>query len=185
MGYSYTRFDRFKAFLFRDLPNFFRNIYKFRKALWNHQWWDYSGTLDFIQIGIDDMSKNIRLKGVEVEHSKMKKIAKMKRVVEIIRNLREDRYFDIVEKEMGRGLAPSNFGFIPSEDHPGYFEMIDNNSEEEQDFKHRYFDRMREIEEEEWIELWDIMKGQDSSVYFKGGNWDDIFDGSGMRGWWD
>jgi hypothetical protein len=29
------------------------------------------------------------------------------------------------------------------------------------------------------------MKGQDSSVYFKGGNWDDIFDGSGMRGWWD
>jgi hypothetical protein len=44
---------------------------------------------------------------------------------------------------------------------------------------------MREIEEEEWIELWDIMKGQDSSVYFKGGKWDDIFDGSGMRGWWD
>jgi hypothetical protein len=75
MPYSYTWFGRTKRFLMRDLPNFFRNIYKFRKALWNHHWWDYSGTLEFIEIGVNDIAKGVEKKGVEVEHSRMKKVA--------------------------------------------------------------------------------------------------------------
>ena len=100
MSYKYTWFDRTRRFIFREIPNFFINIYKFRKALWRHHWWDYSGTLHFIEIGVNDIAKNLENKGLEVDHSRMKKVDKMKRLVEILRNKREDRYFDIVEKEM-------------------------------------------------------------------------------------
>jgi len=185
MSYSYTWFGRTKRFLMRDFPNFFKNIWKFRTALWNHHWWDYSGTLEFIEIGINDMAKNISIKGIEVNSSRMKKVTKMRRVVEILRNIREDRYFDIVETEMGRGLNGFNYDFTPSEDYPGYFEMVDNDTEEEQDFKHRYFDRMRELEKKEWDELWNLLKGQDLSSLSEKESYDDHYDGSGLLGWWD
>ena len=184
MGYSYTYFDRTRRFLFRDLPNFFKNIWRFRKALWNHHWWDYSGTLDFIQIGIDDIAKNLEKKGNEVEVSRMKKVAKMKRLVEIIKNIREDRYFDIVEKEMGRGIS-TGFEFKQSDIHPDYFELEGVKTEEEKEFSNKYFSRVRELEELEWNELWEIVKGQDYEKFNSKEDWENQFDGSGMRGWWD
>lgn len=61
----------------------------------------------------------------------------------------------------------------------------------------RVFDRAHEIEEQEWNEIWTILKGQDMNEYRayldslteeerKNGNayykW---FDGSGMKHWWD
>ena len=185
MSYSYTWFGRTKRFFLRDLPNFFRNIYKFRKALWNHHWWDYSGTLDFIEIGVNDIANGVEKKGIEIQHSRMKKVAKMRRAVKIIKNIRKDKYFDIAEKEMGRGLNGFNYDFIPIEDKPGFLEIVYKDSEEEKEFKRKYFARIRELEEIEWNELWEILKGQHPSVYESEGNWDDIFDGSGLRGWWD
>jgi hypothetical protein len=59
------------------------------------------------------------------------------------------------------------------------------------------FDRSQEIEEQEWKELWRIFEGQDSNEYKeflkqhspeeqgKRDLWNDWFDGSGMKGWWD
>jgi hypothetical protein len=86
---------------------------------------------------------------------------------------------------MGRGLNGFNYDFIPIEDKPGFLEMVDKDSEEEKEFKRKYFSRIRELEEIEWNELWELLKGQDPSIYENEGDWDDIFDGSGLRGWWD
>jgi hypothetical protein len=185
MAYRYTYFDRSRRFLFRDLPNFFKNIWRFRKALWNHHWWDYSGTLDFIEIGVEDIAKNLEKKGNEVQVSRMKKVAKMKRLVEIIKNIREDRYFDIVEVEMGRGILSTGFEFKESDIHPDYFELEDGNSEEEKEFNNKYFSRVRELEELEWKELWEIVRGQDYEKFDAKEDWNSQFDGTGMRGWWD
>jgi hypothetical protein len=115
MSYIYNWYDRVHSYLFRDLPNFFKNIWKFRKALWGHKWWDYYGTLFFIEIGVEDISKNLKTKGNEVEHSRFKKFEKMKRVVEILKNMREYRYHDIVEVEMGRKYDTKNIKFVPFE----------------------------------------------------------------------
>ena len=186
MSYKYTWLDKFKQLLTKDLPNFFRNIYKFRKALWNHKWWDYSGTLDFIQLGVEDIANGVEKKGMEVKVNRMKKVEKMRRVVEIIKNIREDRYFDIVEVEMSRGLKNGfNYEFVPCEDSPGFFEMVDKDSQEEQEFKDKYFDRVRELEESEWKELWDILKGPDYSKFDKNKDWESQYDGSGLKSWWD
>jgi hypothetical protein len=185
MAYKYTWFDKARKFLFRDLPNFFNNIWKFRKALWDHHWWDYRGTLHFIEIGINDISEGIKTNGIEIKQTRMKKVAKMKRVVEILRNIREDRYFDIVEAEMGRGLNGFNYDFVPCEDKPGFLEMVDLDSEEEQLFKDKYFERVRILEETEWNELWDILKGPDYSKLDRQKNWEEQIDGSGLNSWWD
>lgn len=185
MSYKYTYFDRMRRFLFRDLPNFFKNIYRFRKALWNHHWWDYHGTLLFIQTGVDDIAKNLETKGIEVDVSRLKKVAKMKRVSEILKNITEDRYFDIVEIEMGRTYDSSGIDFVEIDDEPELYELVDNNAIEQKEFNKKFFERVRELEELEWNELWTILKGQDYKQFSKEKDWDDQFDGSGMRGWWD
>ena len=185
MTYKYTYFDRMRRFLFRDLPNFFKNIYKFRKALWRHHWWDYSGSLHFLEIAVEDIAKNIKKKGIEVEHSRMKKVDKMKRLVEILKNKREDRYFDIVEKEMNYEPFHNEIKFVPTEENPNLYELVDYSSEEEKELNRKYYDRVNELEELEWNELWEILKGQDYSKFEKEKDWDNQFDGSGIRNWWD
>jgi hypothetical protein len=185
MPYKNTWYDRARRLLLRDFPNFLRNIYRFRKALWRHHWWDYSGTLHFIEIGVEDIAKNLEKKGTEVEHSRMKKVDKMKRLVEILKNKREDRYFDIVEKEMGYEPLFNNRKFVPLEENPDLFELVDYSSEEEKEMNRKYYNRVNELEEQEWNEFWEILKGQEYSKFDKERDWDEQFDGSGIQGWWD
>lgn len=185
MAYRYTWFDKARRFLFRDSPNFFKNIWKFRKALWHHRWWDYSGTLHFMEIAIEDISKNIEERGIEVENSRMKKVNKMNRGVEILKNIREYRYFDIVETELGRAYNSKKVEFVPCEENPNYYEMVDYDTDEEREFNNQYFARVTELENQEWAELWEILKGQDYTKFDKRKDWDDQFDGSGMKNWWD
>ena len=64
-------------------------------------------------------------------------------------------------------------------------EMVDKDSQEEQEFKDKYFDRVRELEESEWKELWDILKGPDYSKFDKNKDWESQYDGSGLKSWWD
>ena len=88
--------------LFRyDLPRFFKNVWKFRDALWNHYWFNHHGTLKFFEIGLTDISNNIETKGNEIEPSRSKKVQKMRRVVEIIQNYNNFDYLDMAEKELG------------------------------------------------------------------------------------
>jgi hypothetical protein len=79
----------------------------------------------------------------------------MKRLVEIIKNIREDRYFDIVEVEMGRGILSTGFEFKQSDIHPDYYEISEEKSEEEKEFNNKYFSRVRELEELEWKEWYE------------------------------
>ena len=64
-------------FLRYDMPRFFRNLWLFRKALYNYRW--YSGqhaVLPFMQTALMDMHCNIENYGLEVESSKFKKTNK-------------------------------------------------------------------------------------------------------------
>ncbi len=97
----------------------------------------------------------------------------------------EDRYFHIVEEELGRGYNTGNIKFIPYESILDHYEMIDYDSQEEREFHNKYFERVTELENQQWDELWEILKGQDYDKFDKQKDWDDQFDGSGMRGWWD
>ena len=174
-----------KETLFYDFPNFIHNIWKFRKALWNHHSWDYAGTLEFIEIGVSDISKNIENRSNEVAESRLKKVKQMNRAVEILTNIREDRYFDLVEAEMGRKYNTDKIKFVESEDYPSYYELIDFDTKEEKEFNSSYFKRVRELEETEWFELWQILCGQDYKKFNPEADWEEQFDGSGIKCWWN
>ena len=171
--------------LFRyDLPRFFKNVWTFRKALWNHYWFDHHGTLMFLETGLTHISDTVEQYGNEVDESRLKKVEAMRRAIKLIKNYNEDNYIDMSEKELGK-LVLHDWEFEEVPDNPGYSQLIDNDTPEEKEHNKKVFDRAREIEEQEWDELFVILKGQDYTKFDKDIDWDKQFDGSGLRGWWD
>lgn len=171
--------------LFRyDLPQFFKNVWRFRSALCNHYWWDYSGSLEFLLISLTHMSDNIEKHGSEVSESRLKKVEKMRRAVQLIKNYKEDLYLEMAEKELGE-IFYYDIEFEPVPDKPGFTQMIDKDTPEEKEHNMKVYKRAREIEKQEWDELFQILKGQDYSKFNKKTDWNKQFDGTGLRGWWD
>jgi hypothetical protein len=183
--------------LFRyDLPRFFKNVWTFRKALWSHYWFDHHGTLKFLEIGLTNISDTVEKYGNEVDGPRLKKVAAMRRAIELIKNYNEDNYIEMAEKELGE-LVRHDWEFEPVEDKPGFSRLIDKDTDEERIHNRKVFDRSHEIEEQEWNELFKILKGQDHKEYRKLYDsqteeekkekelWNEWFDGSGIKGWWD
>jgi hypothetical protein len=171
--------------LFRyDLPRFFKNVWTFRKALWNHYWFDHHGTLMFLETGLTHISDTVEKYGNEIDESRLKKVDAMRRAIELIKNYNEDNYIDMAEKELGE-LVLHDWEFEPVPDKPGYSQLVDNDTDEERVHNRKVFDRAREIEKQEWDELFVILKGQDYTKFDKDIDWDKQFDGSGIKGWWD
>ena len=172
-------------FFRRDLPYFLENIWYFRKELYAFRSWDYSFNLDLFRRSLEKTVDTIEHHGHEVEESRMKKVEKMKRTIQLIKNVRSDEYVGVVEKELGK-IKNSDWLWTDKED-----------TEEERIHNKKVFERAREIEDSEWKELWLIVHGQDIKEFRKiydskteeekkkEGVWDDWFDGSGMKSWWD
>lgn len=185
-----------------DIWYFIANVWKFRKELWEHRWWDYTFTLQMLYRSISIMEKEMH-NGLEIRETRDKKIQKMQRLLQLLDNKINDRYIEIAEKELGYEMILNGFNFeeIDETDSNGekLYRMVDNETDEEKELNTRLIDRSREIEESEWSEIWQIMKGQDISNYFHDEidvtpedsnkptkkNYNDWFDGTGLRGWWD
>ena len=169
-----------------DIPRFIRNIWVFRKSLWNTYWWDHHGPLMHLQIALDRMATEIETHGLEVDESRLKKVASMRRAAQLIKNYNQDLYIDMAEAELGE-LVLHAWEFEDVPDKPGYSQLVDKDTPEEKEHNRKVFDRAREIGEAEWAELWEILKGQDYTKFQKTEDvsWDAQFDGSGIRGWWD
>jgi hypothetical protein len=171
--------------LFRyDLPRFFKNIWRYRKPLWNHYWFDHHSSLIFLEVSLTHISDNVEKRGNEVDGPRLKKVAAMRRVVELIKNYNEDNYIDMAEKELGELILHDwEFEYVP--DKPGFSQLVDNDTDEERVHNRKVFDRAREIEKQEWDELFLILKGQDYTKFDEDIDWYEQFDGSGIKGWWD
>ena len=172
-------------FLRRDMPRFFRNLWMFRKDLYNYHW--YSGqhaVLPFMKTALMDMAAKVDEYGLEVEHSKSKKIMKMWRAAKLMEHFIEDDFIELAEMELGE-LIHRKFEFEDVPDKPGFYQLVDNESPEEKEHNSKVFARAREIEKQMWDELWTIIQGQDYTKFDKDIDWDKQFDGSGLRGWWD
>ena len=177
--------------------HFFANIWRFRKVLWNHQWWDYRYTLDALYTSLSIMEKGMH-KGLEVPYSRDKKIAKMQRALELLKNKIDDNYIDRAQDVLGK-LPDHDWEFEDVGN--GCSRLIDNDTPEEKEHSKKVFDYSTVLEETEWEELWQIFKGQTNSEYkeWKEKNessftqeeidnaeaYNKFFDGSGMQGWWD
>ena len=162
--------------LFRyDLPTFIKNIWRFRRELWVHRWWDYHFTLKMMKKSLEIQEGGTRLKGIESSESLNKKLVKMKRAIELLENKIEDNYIDRIEDANGK-LVMKEWKFEDSEN--GSYVLVDEDTEDEKKHNRMIFKKAYDLEEKEWAELWEIIKGK---KWEAGKDWD----GSDLRGWWD
>ena len=160
-----------------DIPLFFKNIWRFRKELYNHQWWDYRFTLEMLYRSLSIMVAKLETDGIEEDGSRGKKVQKIKRALELLKHKLDDDYVNRAEMELGE-LPHKPFEFEKMED--GNYLLVDNDTPAEREHAQKIYKRAREIEDTEWKELWEIFKGTKFSKKF---GW--AYDGSDMRGWWD
>jgi hypothetical protein len=107
-------------------------------------------------------------------------------------NRLSDNFTEQAEKELG-DLHLKPMEWEPTED--GNYKLIDNDTNEEREHNRKVFKLSSTIDDREWRELWNIFKGQsmlDFKKYVKTlpkeeqeTAWDNWFNGSDMRGWWD
>jgi len=177
-----TRFE-FWIFLTKTIPRFFMNIWRFRRMLSRHEWYDYHFTLEALQRSLEIMEEGMRNDGMEEVTTLNKKISNIQRTIFILNSLRDSNFIELAEDELG-GILSSSIFFNKIDDTKCY-EIVDKDSEEESKFRKRVYARAKEIEESFWVELFDNLKGQDFSKFDKSIDWSKQFNGSGMRGWWD
>lgn len=146
-----------------NIPNFFKNIWYFRKELYDFEAWDYRFNLNLFQRSLEATADYIEHRGYEVDESRLKKVAKMRRVIKL---LDERDYIDQAEAELGE---LKNVG--------GWLDGKEDTLEE-REHNSKVFKRAHEIEEQNWNELWDILKGKPYTT-------EEEYDGSNLRGWWD
>jgi hypothetical protein len=167
------------------IPMFFENLWYFRKELWYFRSWDYTFNLSIFARSLEKSAHTLEFHGNEVEITRMKKVSKMKRVIEIIKNLDESNYITLAENELGE--LKNVWGWIDDrEDTP-----------EEEEHNRRIYDRSTELEKQEFEELWQILKGQNKDEFIEiyknlsddeksnHSHWEKWFDGSGIKNWWD
>ena len=131
--------------------------------------------------------------GLEVRESRDKKIAKMQRAIQILKNIEEDNYIQMAEAELGE-IIHHDWEFEETEetvDNPlgekneKTYRLVDKDTDEEKEHNRKVFDRTHELEEQEWAELCQIIKGQDTELFDKDKDFYKQFDGTGLRSWWD
>jgi hypothetical protein len=187
-----TKLWKVWEFIRRGIPTFFGNIWRFRKELYSHQWWDYRYTLEMLHRSLTIMVDKLENDGIEEDVSRGKKVAKIKRAIQLLNNRLNDNYIDQAERELGE-LYSNPWEFEPTED--GNYRLIDNDTKDETAHNKRVFKLASTIDDREWRELWNIFKGQSILDYKKHlktipkeeqkDEWNNWFNGSDMRGWWD
>lgn len=167
------------------IPMFFENIWYFKKELWEFRSWDHTFNLMLLGRSLEKTANTIEFYGHEVDVTRLKKVEKIKRAVEIIRGINEDNYLDRAQKELGE---LKNIG--------GWYTDIED-TPEEKEHNRKVFDLSNKIAADEWDELFSILKGQNHEEYCKlidnateeekrkSNLWDKWYDGSGMKHWWD
>lgn len=174
------------------IPRFFRNIWRFRKELWNTYSWDSSYTLKMLKRNLELTADYIEKYGHEVDGPRLKKVAAMRRAIEILTYHTEDTFIELAEKQLGKEYIYQDLEFEPVEGTDSYQLKRDDSIEEHNsDIR----ELSLKIERETWAELFKILQGQDYSEFrtrqIKAAgtdaeqDWEDWFDGSDIRGWWD
>jgi hypothetical protein len=170
-----------------DIPRFFRNIWLFRKNLWEYTWYNGAGSiLPWVKTAVDDMSWRIEKHGMEVEESRMKKVTKMKRLSYLIGVYVNDTFIEEAEKELGVKMILHGLEFEPVEGETDLYQIKDKDTPEEKEINLKIINKSHEIEKKYWEELCQIIKGPDYDMIRESNeDFDKLYDGSDIRAWWD
>ena len=121
-----------------DIPLFFKNIWRFRKELYNHQWWDYRFTLEMLYRSLSIMVVKLENDGIEEDVSRGKKVQKIKRALELLKHKLDDDYVGRAELELGE-LPHKPFEFEKMED--GNYLLVDNDTPAEREHAQKIYNK--------------------------------------------
>jgi len=172
-----------------DLIQGIKNIVFFWRVIWNFRSWDSNFQMKILARSLEPLAHTLEHYGNEVKIPRMKKVAKIKRAIEILKNQTEDRYLELAEVELGYEIDIS-YGILGIKDGK-------EEPQEIQDANNKIYLLAEDKKEDEWNELWRIFRGQEYTAYQmlmdrmtkeeqrKKDYWSEWFDGTGIRGWWD
>ena len=126
---------------------FFRNLWLFRKALWNYRSWDYSGMMEFMETSAQDMSRCHKENG---QHTTSQISAKELQVfAALLRRVREDAYTDdkLEFKKVREGGMFGGFdnvqrsNTLPNRDSKEFYKIIESNTKNDLELIGKMFSR--------------------------------------------
>ena len=166
-----------------DIPRFFKTVWLFRKELYGYYEWDSSYPMNMFKRGLILLANHLEEHGNEVDESRLKKVAKMRRAIELLELHISGDFIEMAEKELGYGCNTEHmFG--------------DDEPKEIKEANRKLFDLSHKIEVDTWNELFPLLQGQDvkefDAINDKNKDFEeqsvlyDIwYDGSGLKGWWN
>ncbi len=159
-------------FILYDIPNFFRNVWTFRKELTGYKPWDYTHNLSLLKKSIEDSYLYLEKYGHQEDETRYKKIYYMKRSVYLMDLIINDSFSELAENELGIHHSINGFEFDEViENGSKSYKMNDVRSSQEKTDDDIIIKRTNLIEKETWKELFDIL-GNDKG-------------GKGIFNWWD
>ena len=171
--YKVWEFFRYK------LPSFFKNIWRFKKELYEHRWYDYSYTLRMLKRSLEIMRDGLEKEGYEVRESLEPKINTISLVISLLQNKIEDNYIERAEKSLGP-LILNDWEFEEDPNADGFYKIKDEDDNETKNHNRKVFELAKQMEDTEWELIWKFIHGTEFSK--KVG---EEYDGSDMRSWWD
>ena len=142
-----------------------KNLKRFFWVVWKYRGWDYTHNLQLLKRGLEVY---LTFPNMEIDEGRIPKETDIKRSIEIINNLTDELvYIDMAEEELGE-MKEYNKSFEFKElddrddDNEPLYEMVDLRDEVDQDHAHDVYMGSHEIQQEEWNELFNLMrdKGQ-------------------------
>jgi hypothetical protein len=124
---------------------------------------------------LEIQEEGMRNRGIEERISLDKKLVKMQRVIELLKNKIDDNFIDRVEQDLGF-LYLSDLKFEETEN--GNYALVDEDTEEQTNHNRLVFKTAHDLEQKEWEEIWDTLKGNKYKEYKD-------YDGSDLQSWWD
>jgi len=164
--YIWSNFLRSKIKMFYKIYNKFEayyynvkwtiiNFFKYRKIVSRYRPWDSIYILEMIQFQLKQLCDTIEKYGNEIDEDRLPKIADMKRAIELLESQINNDYLE------RSGYKPEAFGLIRE----GQTVKFVKKSGYENYDDVEVLKNATKLEEEEWQELFDILKK--------------------MRSWWD
>jgi len=189
--FKYTIPNFFKSiwdFFRYDIPYGVKNIFFFWKVIWRFRPWDSSYQMRILARSLEPLAHTLEHYGNEVEGPRLKKVAKIKRAIEILNRQADSDYIELAEEKLGRSI---DLSYGPFGNKPG------KETKEVSKLNSEIYSLSNELEEQEFEELFRILQGQKYSQFImlydrakENGSseselWDKWFDGTGIKGWWD
>lgn len=190
--YGKTWWYKTYSFIRYGIIRFTRNIWLFRKELYEYQKWDWRYQIMLLRRGLELESKYIKKYGLEIDESRLKKVEMMNRAIEILKWHEDDLFLELAEKELGYEYILNDFEFKEADQSilnqeitkgEKYYQLINNSTDEEKEKNNKLSKLSDKLQVDSFNELLIILKGQDFKKFNTNIDWNKQFDGSGLQNW--